>query len=676
MTLRALILGLAAALLVAGGGYINDSVLRLNFLVGNFFPISVFGLLIVVMVAVNPLLYSIRPAWRLTGPELAVALAMVLAACSIPGSSLMRTFTPTLVMTVRSAQEPGMQDRNVLRYLPPSLLPAEGEMDREVMEGWFNGLGKRGQPIGLDRVPWGPWQGVLRTWTPIILLLGLCVICLSLLVHRQWATHERLRYPIIDFASAIMSQEQDRALGPVFRQKLFWLPLAAVLVYHIGFGWRAWSTSATTYNWPLEWSWPFILDKWPVLREGSWHSAVLVSPKVFPLVAAFAFFLNREISLSLGLTTLGITLTGAALAAAGANLAEGELAGGPFVWQRFGSYLGLAIILIYIGRRYYGRVLAQALTFRPMREVEPYAAWAVRVGLVAAAALVWLLSSLGLPVVLAAAGVALMLLVYLGVARLTAEAGLIWIQPWIPPTAVLIGLFGYNALGPGAVAILGLVGVALCFDVRETLMPFIVNALKLADGQGQRPSRMGPLLAGVFVVGVIVAMVTVLWANYNYGINQNDNFAMSLGRKVAGAVQAAVLGTQDIAATQSLGSWGVLTHMSPDPRFFTPVIAGIAAVLLLSLLRLRLTWWPLHPIIFLVWGTWAMDCFATSFFLGWMIKSGVTHFGGLEAYRRAKTMMIGIIAGEALGGLTFMVIGGVYYLVTGQHGAVYMVLPP
>jgi hypothetical protein len=44
-------------------------------------------------------------------------------------------------------------------------------------------------------------------------------------------------------------------------------------------------------------------------------------------------------------------------------------------------------------------------------------------------------------------------------------------------------------------------------------------------------------------------------------------------------------------------------------------------------------------------------------------------------YLRLKPLMFGLIAGEMLGGLTPMVVGLVYWLVTGQLPKVFNVLP-
>ena len=92
-------------------------------------------------------------------------------------------------------------------------------------------------------------------------------------------------------------------------------------------------------------------------------------------------------------------------------------------------------------------------------------------------------------------------------------------------------------------------------------------------------------------------------------------------------------------------------------------------------MRLRFTWWPLHPIIFLVWYTYPMACFSHSFLLGWFIKMLVTRLGGGQTFRRGRALMIGIIAGDLLGGLVFMVVGAIYYAVMDAPGEAYRIFP-
>jgi hypothetical protein len=61
--------------------------------------------------------------------------------------------------------------------------------------------------------------------------------------------------------------------------------------------------------------------------------------------------------------------------------------------------------------------------------------------------------------------------------------------------------------------------------------------------------------------------------------------------------------------------------------------------------------------------------------VGWAIKVLVTKYGGASWYQRLKPFMFGLIAGEMLGGLMPMVVGLVYWLVTGQLPKVFNVLP-
>ncbi len=83
MTFRAVILGFLGALFIAGFGYINDRLLRLNYMVNNHFPITVFGLLALVSMLFNPVLYKLRRNWRLRPSELAMIVALMLVTSGI-----------------------------------------------------------------------------------------------------------------------------------------------------------------------------------------------------------------------------------------------------------------------------------------------------------------------------------------------------------------------------------------------------------------------------------------------------------------------------------------------------------------------------------------------------------------------------------------------------------------
>lgn len=669
-------MGVFGAALVAGVGYLNDQVLRLNFLVGNHFPISIFGLLIVGVVVVNPMLYRLRANWRLRPGELAVAMALVLVACSVPGSSLMRVFTPSLVMPIRyNSLNAGWRKNNVLSYVPEAMMPAGGKPDPQVVDNFVSGLGRPGKPIGLEAVPWDKWQSPLITWGSLIFLAGVCAISMSVIVHYQWARRERLRYPIAEFASTIMDSKPGSAMASIFHNRLFWLALGVMFSIRMINGTHAWFPNFISI--PMEFDIP-LWQKLPLLASTP-TAGRLLRPIFYPTFIAFAYFLASDVAFTLGFCQVLFVAAAAMLLTAGVDISQAHFSGGPFMWQRFGSYLMIALLLAYSGRRYYRAVFSRALLIGRTERPEPSAVWAARILLLAGGGMVAIVTALGLAWPLALMAVGMLLLIYLVMARINAETGLFHCEPLWEPIAVLIGLFGFHALGLKGLAILGLFTAVLAIDPRECLMPFMVNGLKMCDTAAVRPGRVGWTAIAVLAVALTVAVPVVLWANYNFGVQTADRWSSyNVPNDMFNVVDRAATKLRVTGELESSGGLSAIervSNMRPDGRFFWAFGAGAVGVFALSALRRRFTWWPLHPVLLLVAGTWPIEQFSHSFLLGWLIKVMVTKFGGAGRYRQGKAVMVGVIAGDLLGGLVFMAIGAIYYWQTGLYPIKYHVFP-
>ena len=130
-----------------------------------------------------------------------------------------------------------------------------------------------------------------------------------------------------------------------------------------------------------------------------------------------------------------------------------------------------------------------------------------------------------------------------------------------------------------------------------------------------------------------------------------------------------------LAEAEATTGWKRLLKMSPAPSSVIGFGVGLTLVLAFVAARLRLPKWPLHPVLFLVWSSYPGKWLAASFLAGWAIKVLVTKYGGAPLYQRLKPLMFGLIAGEMLGGLTPIMVGLVYWLVTGQLPKVFNVLP-
>ena len=85
--------------------------------------------------------------------------------------------------------------------------------------------------------------------------------------------------------------------------------------------------------------------------------------------------------------------------------------------------------------------------------------------------------------------------------------------------------------------------------------------------------------------------------------------------------------------------------------------------------------WPLHPVMFLVWGTpWTVE-YAPSFLLAWLLKGLIMKYGGQRMYVKARGFFVGLVAGELTAALFWAAVGVIYYAKTGDPGQTFMVRP-
>ena len=681
MTIRAVIVAVLAAIFIATAGYFNEQVPRLSHFVGNHFPLIVFGPLILLAIVGSALVRLFKGRMRIRPAEVAVVVALALVACNIPGSGMMRFFTRLVVMPVKfSGESPGwhLEGKNILDYAPKCLLVNDGRYDRATLLGFEVGWGKKGQPISPAKVPWQMWYKPLSVWLPLITLVAVGSICMGLMVHRTWSQRERLPYPIARFAGALLEDNGRGGIGPILRSRSCWIGLALILGLHLINGLNAWAPvllgTDSFIEIPTVFNFQALAQKYPALTMGRWAPSIV---RLWPTAIAFACFIASDVSLAIGISPLALSLMTYVIAEAGGNITHSSVDGGYVFWQNAGSYLAMAIMVVYLGRRVYGQMFRGALLGRG-REVRPYEIWACRIFLCCLVGIFAIVVSIGLEWTLALILVPMIMATYLVMARMNVESGLILVDSTWLPTALFLGLFGAKALGMGAFAILILLGVQFMIDTRECLMPFLMNALRICDFHKIRPGRIAGTGAVVFIVAMLVAVPFGLWVDYNYGVRGTEGHA-TYGAPRKGfdrmvGYHARLNANNELEASQRMSPLERLANMRPDPLCLWWIGFGAAAVLVFYALRLRFTWWPIHPILFLFWGTWAMNEYAWSFFIGWMIKRGLTRFGVREI--KLRTFMTGVIAGDLVGGICWMIVGAIYHAATALPPPRYFVLPP
>ena len=91
------------------------------------------------------------------------------------------------------------------------------------------------------------------------------------------------------------------------------------------------------------------------------------------------------------------------------------------------------------------------------------------------------------------------------------------------------------------------------------------------------------------------------------------------------------------------------------------VLYGAIAITAIGTARLLWTSFPLHPLGLLMLNNWAVGKIWFSIFLCWALKSILLRWGGAPAYRHARFFFIGLLIGESLAGLFWIVFGFFYH---------------
>lgn len=693
MTLRALIIAIVCVLFISGFGYINDCILNLeSFSNGHLLPIVVIGALLLTVMLLNPLLHRMSPRLPLRPAELALIVVLAGAASGIPGRALMEHFAQNVVMPHHwYSISPGWQTRHMLDYFPKDSLVVNDNPDL-VVNRFHIGSDKSLTPpdstaewlrreFGL--VPWRSWLPALRTWLPLIMLTVVAMASLSLVVHKQWADHEHLQYPLASFTAALIDQEPGHAFNALLRSKLFWTGFIMVFLMRLDNGLYAWFPEeiipVKTYH-----SLGAFYNVIPSMRRNPWAYG-LMKLEIFPLVTAFGFLLSAEISFTLGVSQILWAIFCCTVVGYGFDLSTDYDIGGWQGWNRTGAYIALTLMILYTGRFYYLNLLRRAFFLPSRRGMEsvdrpgPGAVTAMRLFLISTVALCLLAVRLGLTWPVAILTILLMLVSFFGVARLSAETGLFFIQPGWLPFGSIMALFGGYAIGPTAIVTSAFLCSILCMDQSQCLMAYLTNGLKLADTTKGSTTRMTTASALTYALGILVALVVVIIACYDFGTPKNSWWSYyrtpTLPFRAADPTVLQLSATNQLAQSEALSGWERICSIRPVDGFLWAFGMGFVGVLVFAVLRLRTRWWPLHPCMFLIWASFPLCVFSNALLGGWLLKKLVLKFGGNRMVQQLKPLCFGVISADIAGALVFMIAGAIYYLITGEMPKTYRFFP-
>lgn len=594
-------------------------------------PIVVFFFLLVMVGVVNALLKKFAPRRAFTVRELMVIYTMTLVGSGIPSFQLTEYLFPTLAGYRYFASPENKWAETFYKYIPAWLAPTDDFATRAFYEGLRPG----------EAVPWRPWLVPTLAWTVAALLIFWSYACITVALRRQWVENEHLIFPLVQLPLD-MVEDDGAVLSPFLRSRLTWIAAAIPLVIHSWNGIHRYFpvVPGITLAWYLN----------PYFRTSPWNQVGILIAIVHFSIVGFSFLLATDLSFSLWFFFLLFNLLSVALFAAGVRVPS--LPDYPTrpenALQMLGAFVLVCGYIVNLLRRQISQMLEKALGGEQAGAIDdsdeplPYrvAVWGFLGGIAGIA--IWC-SLAGCRAWVAVVSILLLFMVSLVLTRLVSEGGLLFVQAPFRPTDIYANTVGTGFLTPRDLTIHAFFQRVFMLDLRTFIMPSFMDSYKIADETGIDTRRLMPALALAIVVAIVSSYASMMYTAFRFG-----------GVTLSGW----------FCNTSPRQPFTTLMQVLSEPRRPTVagwvcIVAGFTVTWLLSLARMRFSWWPLHPLGYAMGPSWPMIQLWFSTMLGWLFKTAIMRYATVRSYRRARQFFLGLVVGEFLAGAIWVIISWV-----------------
>ncbi|MGC4045478.1 MAG: hypothetical protein QM758_16930 [Armatimonas sp.] len=599
---------------------------------GPFFStISLFAnvlFLLTIVLLVNRVVKRVLPKQALTRAELMLVYSMVAVGGAIAGQDFASALLPQLSHPYQFGDASNGWLERFGMHLPTQLMVGDTPAEKEALKGFYQGHSSFYQAPNI-----AAWGKPVLLWSGFIGVLFWTMLCLSVLMRQGWQERERLPFPVVELP--LQLTEEKREGGELWKNKLFWIGFAGVSVIEVLNGLHTLYPQIPEIN----------LQHVDVEGQGifgthPWNAVGFTCYSFYP----FAIGLGYLLPLDLLFSCWFFYLTWKAQLILSRQFSWDVTPDFPFVReQAFGGYLAILVFMLWNGRHYFSEmgklILKEPSDLDDSQEGISYRAASIGalLGFLALAGFfVWA----GMSWVLAVGALAIYFALALAVGRIRAELGPpVHDLHFSGPDHVITTSFGTPAINTQDLTILSLF---FWFNraYRSHPMPFAIEGLKAAKDvrMAQRTMLIGLTLAGAW--GGFCALWSYLHLAYDFGASGK----MRGGTGFAGE------------AYNNLNGW----ISQPKPANWPAngmMLGGFLFCAAMMIARVKLAWWPFHPIGYAISGSWSMNLVWMPLLFAWVIKGAILRYGGVRLYRQAMPIFLGVILGQCL-------VGSLWHLVS------------
>ncbi|MBB14097.1 hypothetical protein CMK22_02440 [Candidatus Poribacteria bacterium] len=603
---RAIIVGLVWVVFQsATASYIHGN--SIGQLIANHLPLGGLFFLIVLVLIVNPILRVINDKSGFSVSELVVIWTVISAASAVPGYGMMEFLFPILVAPIHFAAPQNQWKEFLFPHLPEWLYVS----DSSAVSSFY---------IGESTVPWQAWFQPASFWILTSLILSFIVICWSVIIRKQWVERERYPFPLVQIPNMIIEQQSGQIFNRILSNRFLWIGCVVALVIHLLRGlhryWPVIPHLQISYGFGhliTERPWVALVQGWPL-----WG-------RIYLAVVGVTYFLQLDVSFSLWFFFFCYKLQEVCMSAF-------SIQGISTQHQVMGADLVLIGFLIWMSRRHLREVFEVTVGRRsdPENDGEAMSYQKAVIGIIiSSVALVAILCFVGMSLLVSIAFLLLLGMMITITCWMVANAGMLLVNVGIAPFSFLTIFFGTRSLGRANLTLLGFDRSVVSTWSSESLMPYVLQSLRLSDKAPAHRRKLVPLIIVSILVAVVIAYFSSLKFIYHQGAFNLERWVYNIGYHGLSKANRAIQNPYDPNLPAILSSG------------FGATITGF-----LLYMRHRFLWWPFHPIGYIVGVTYAPCHLWFSTLLGWGIKILVLKFFGVGAYRRFRPLFLGLIIGE------------------------------
>lgn len=579
-------------------------------------PLSNVIFILIAILIINTLLRFLKPILALGQGEFLFLYVTLSVASSLAGCDVLQAVLSVLGHGFWFATEENEWQTLFWHHLPQWLTVS----DKDALRGYYQGDSTLYLPLHL-RV----WLPVVGAWLLLFTVIAFIFLCLNTILRQQWTERERLTFPVIQLPLAMTNPTYG-----FFKNKRMW----------IGFSIAA---GISLFN-GLSHLYP-VMPEIPVTRRFfrfadpplSNYGTIITA--FYPFAIGIMFLMPLDVLFS---TTFFYFLYRNEVALSGA-VGWQSIPRFPYLnEQTIGAFFGLCIFFWWTGKRHFKEVFKNA--FNRGREPPelasthpmPYriAVWGLVVGLLLFA---FLLYKAGMAIWLAMSFSVLFLITPLVTTRIRAESGIfVHAYHWQAPRYILNTIIGTHRMGAQ-----NLTALSVCFfnrDYRPQQMPHQLEAFKIAEVGNISQRKMLYSILIATVLGGLVAFWVQLHMYYQFGADSGyyGRWALGYGRQYF----------------SRLTNW-ISYPLDTDWVGVIFIGVGFSMMMVLTYLRVKFFWLPLHPLGYVMASNQEMSDLWIPLLIALTLKWLILRHGGIKSYRRVVPFFLGLVLGDYLMGSTW-----------------------